>query len=433
MSDLLDKYDAWLTDGGPAALVIREHLESVEGAGATIFPPTFAPPRDSERGGYNIDRFGRQFEANAKWNEKGDRGEYGVRFADANADANVCLINSVGAEANRAEIVFRPDKCSGKYAALVPQVIVEAGDQRINLLDAGHRAGDALIRFTPFGETLWDAFRAYLASGDAEPIAKAAPTSIVFGVWDSRGTQAKLPRVFRSVIRAFNVRPLTRNAQYNRATKYTDNGLIKEELDKGTGENNPLSREGFNDNPAGQTVGGIIVDGEIRREMSINLAAIRRLRVPHAEDAAKNDADRTTALRRYILALSLVAATARTDDRFDLREGCQLRIKPGSKAAWTVVRYDGTDESISDLTEGTAEQYAQKAAEKFGVGASKPVKFDTDAVNKWLALKKDEQDKRRRNAPMTKQFPATDGSSSDTMSEPSSTPAATTRSSRHRK
>ena len=44
-------------------------------------------------------------------------------------------------------------------------------------------------------------------------MAKIAPTSLLFGVWDSRSTQVKVARVFRSVIRAHNVRKLSRSAQ----------------------------------------------------------------------------------------------------------------------------------------------------------------------------------------------------------------------------
>ena len=34
------------------------------------------------------------------------------------------------------------------YNSLVPQVIIEAGERRVNLLDAGHRAADAIVRFS---------------------------------------------------------------------------------------------------------------------------------------------------------------------------------------------------------------------------------------------------------------------------------------------
>jgi CRISPR-associated protein Csb1 len=254
------------------------------------------------------------------------------------------------------------------------------------------------------------AFQTLLDSGNAEPLAKIAPTSIVFGVWDSRGTQAKLPRVFRSVVRAYDVRPVRRSAQFNRAVKYVEKGLIKEELDKGSGDNNPLSREGFKDNPAGNTPGGVIVDGEIRREMTVNLAAIRRLRVP-------GDTARTLTLRRYILGLTLVAATARNEERYDLREGCQLRNNPGHTAKWNAVPYDGEERPVTGLTADAVLAYARLAAEAFGVGDSETVSFNQDAANKWLKLDKKEQDKRRRDKPMTKQFASAGDETADQPTE----------------
>jgi len=41
MSDS-SQFDHYLTDDGPAALVIREHLMPVEGADGVLFPATFA-------------------------------------------------------------------------------------------------------------------------------------------------------------------------------------------------------------------------------------------------------------------------------------------------------------------------------------------------------------------------------------------------------
>jgi CRISPR-associated protein Csb1 len=53
MSDL-NQFDHYLSDGGPAALVIREHLMPVEGEDGVLFPATFASG-DGFAGGYNID------------------------------------------------------------------------------------------------------------------------------------------------------------------------------------------------------------------------------------------------------------------------------------------------------------------------------------------------------------------------------------------
>src|SRR5713101_2355869 len=150
MTDL-KKFDTWLDDRGAAALVIREHLLPVEGADGVVFPATFAATQDgSFGGGYNID--------------------------DLGGGKNVCLIDSVGSQANRIEPLFTKPG----YAELVPQVIIQAGEKSINLLEAGHRAADAIVRCSELSEELQAAFRA-LQKGDAEPLAKIAPTSLVFG------------------------------------------------------------------------------------------------------------------------------------------------------------------------------------------------------------------------------------------------------------
>lgn len=402
---VLEQFDGWLMDDTVAALTARQPLRPVEQPGAVIFPPTFAASDTDEdegaKGDYQIDWFMGRFSAKVTYQKPGQE----VLQTDLQHDAggNVCLVNSVGAEANRVEIVFRPDKCGGKYASLVPQIVVRAGAQLVNLLDAGHRAGDALIRFTTYGEKLFDAFQAFLEVGDAEKLAQLAPTSIVFGVWDSRGTQAKLPRVFRSVVRAYDVVPIRRSAQFNRAVKYVENGLIPEKLDSGSGKSNPLSQEGFKDSPAGNTPGGVIVTGELRREMTINLSAIRRLRVPAAGSPQSNDDPRTLALRRYILGLTLVAATARNEERFDLREGCHL--KAAHPAEWMEVPYEGEDVPVGADRLKTAPEYAKLAAESFGVGTSDTFEFDKAAAEKWLKLDKKARKKRQREKPMTQQFP----------------------------
>lgn len=406
----LDQFDSLLTTDEVAALTSYQILEPVEGPDAVIFPPTFAPESKTEKGDYNIDSTGGRYHASIDYDP---RKEAVIRTdIQHESGRNICLIDSVGAEANRIEPLFKPDKCNARYADLVPQVRIKVrcnkpGRERewyVNLLDAGHRAGDALIRFTPLGEQVFEAFKALGESGDAEKLARIAPTSLVFGVWDSRGTQEKVPRVFRSVVRATDVVRLNRSAQYFRSVKYVENGLVPEELDKGDSDKNPLSREGFNDNPAGRTHGGVRVLGEIRRDMTINLSAVRRLRVPLVGDPTKNDAPKTLALRRYILGLSLVAATARTEDKYNLREGCQLRQKPEFEPVWRQVKFEGKDDNRDDLTAERCEQYARRAAEAFGTEKN-PIEteFDAKTAELWLGLDEKQQKKLRVERPMTKQ------------------------------
>src|SRR5262249_17725289 len=207
------------------------------------------------------------------------------------------LIDSIGSQANRIEPLFAEDK----YKHLIPQIVVKAGEKEVNLLEAGHRAGDALVRCSELQQRLQEAFKSVL-KGDAEPLAKIAPTSLVFGVWDSRDTQVKLPRVVASTIRAYNVRPLTRSANYlvQQQVDYVKDGFLPEPESKA--EKDEYSVRGFQNALATKTHGGVIATGGIRRDATLGLAALRLLFVG-------KDKEKTLALRRYILGVALTAFT----------------------------------------------------------------------------------------------------------------------------
>lgn len=336
-----NQFDRYLADDGPAALVIREHLMPVEGREGVLFPATFAAG-DGFAGGYNID---------------GDlQGE------------NICLVDTVGSQANRIEPMFAEEK----YKGLVPQIVVKAGVEEVNLLSAGHRAGDAIVRCSGLQQELQDAFRAVL-KGDAWPLAKIAPTSLVFGVWDSRDTQAKLPRLIASTIRAYNVRKLTRSAQYIPATEYVANGLLDEPGDKATRD--AFAERGFIHVPATGSHGGVIAHGGIRREATLGLAALRLL-------FAGKDADRTMALRRYILGLALTAFTRNPSGY--LRQGCLLVLDPEGRREFVEVHPTG-DRTPATVTHQQALDYAGAAAKAFGVGEDRTVPFDRDRANADVA------------------------------------------------
>ncbi len=336
MTETLNQYDTWLNGfDGPAALVIREYLVPVEGKDGIVFPPTFASG-DGFPGGYNVDTFG--------------------------DDGNVCLIDSVGSQANRIEPIF----AEKKYAGLIPQIIVKAGEKEINILEAGHRAGDALLRCSELQDELHTAFEAVLM-GDAEPLAKLAPTSLVFGVWDSRDTQAKLPRLVASTVRAYDVRRLTRGAVYIPPIDYSELDVFSEaEKTKAEGsKKSPLAQRGFVHNPASGSHGGVIATGGVRRDATLSLAALQLLKA--------SDPERTLALRRYILGLSVVALTANTCSY--LRQGCNLVLDLDKPREFKEVYRDGRRESAS-ISHETAIAFASAAANAFGTGDDRTVEFD---------------------------------------------------------
>jgi len=361
----LNSFDGWLRDGGPPAIVLREALVPVEGEGGVVFPPTFAATEDRTfKGGYNIDEYG--------------------------DGKNVCLIDSVGSQANRIEPIFARED----YEMLVPQVVVQAGTKRINLLDAGHRAGDAIVRCSALQNELRRAFLADL-DGNAEPLAKLAPTSLVFGVWDSRDTQSKRPRLIASTIRAYDVKSLHRSAQYNPATAYVDDGVLEQAVDKKAAD--AQAERGFVHVPASWSHGGVIAAGGIRRDATLHLAALRLLRVG-------DDVKKTESLRRYVLGLALVAFTYSPPGY--LRQGCNLVPDLDKKREFKTVYGDGRREDATvpgatePLTHGLAVAFAKLAAAAFVVGEARGVSFDPELAKKDLAG--DEKPGKRKKAKVEK-------------------------------
>jgi CRISPR-associated protein Csb1 len=306
-------------------------------------------------------------------------------------------MDSVGSQGNRVE----PEFTKEKYRSLVPQVIIKASEEKqINLLEAGHRAGDAVARCTDLAPIINNAFKSVL-KGDARPLAKIAPTSLVFGVWDSRDTQAKLPRIVGSTIRAFNVRELTRGAVYTPPLDYSELDVFSEE-DKVKAEGDkksPLAQRGFVHNPASGSHGGVIATGGIRRDATLNLAALRLLTAGRDQDGKDND---PMPLRRYILGLALVAFTHPSAFVGYLRQGCTLVLdldaKPASRE-FALVHHDRKPEPQS-IEHKDALAFATAAAEKFGVGESKSVAFSKEAAKKDVgeAGKKDKKKGKDKNA-----------------------------------
>lgn len=367
MSEIrIDQFDSWLQDDGPAALVFHRILLPVEGKDAWIFPPTFAKSEAADE------------------EDEGNGGKYRIDELQGDPRRNVCLIDSVGSQANRMEPVFK----KAPYMALVPERIVgmENGDS-VNLLDAGHRAADAVVRFSKkLGPSLWAAFEGIKKNRDYSALARLAPTSLVFGVWDSRATGVKVQRLVRSVIRAYNVTEAKRSATYQAAYDYTGNGMISLDYDKGSGKNNPLSQEGFKYSLATETHGGVLVRGDIRQEAIINLVALRTLTADMA-------------LKRYLLGLALVALSYRDQQCFNLREGCLLcAASPNDyDGTWKRVNFNGT-ENTETIGHDIALAFAQSAVQNMTFDVPEPDQFDKNTAEAWLKIEK----KKRKTLAKTK-------------------------------
>ena len=354
-----DLINSWADDPkGPVALICKQKLLPVEGEGSVIFPPTYADI------GYNIDT-----------------------LSDG---TKVATIDSVGSQANRMEPVFkaaRSGEAENPLSKLVPQIDIAYGNEKtVSILEAGHRLGDAVIRSSDLKDEAQKAFELFLDAGDASALARLAPTSLVFGAWDSRDTQAKLPRLVQSVIRAWDVDELRRSAQYNPALDYAALEVFTEE-DKQKAEGkaeSPLAQRGFVHVPATGAHGGVVARGPIERTVTVNLVALRKL----AGENAQN-------LRRYILGLALVAA-AEPQDGF-LRQGCLLVPDEKAPAEWIAVAREGGRTSIA-LSAAVALDYAKAVASKFGVGSDRRVTFKKELAQADLKELEKKKEKKPKSA-----------------------------------
>lgn len=379
--------DTWATDpNGPVALHLKQALQPVEGEGGVIFPPTYADI------GYNIDT-----------------------LSDG---TKVATIDSVGSQANRLEPIFKAaadGEPENPLAELVPQIEIllseENGHQeKRSIFDLAHRAADAVVRSSPTLATEIDkAFKALHHRGDAGPLCAFAPTSLVFGVWDSRGdTGEKRPRLVRSLIRAWDVERLHAAAQFNSVWKALDETQRDELKKEAKAKKTKLAEKGLADapatfrkvgtnagkyllefrdgapNPERRVLGGVLANGRIEREVTLNLVALRGLR-GESEDETKQ-------VRKYLLGLSLLAATADID--LFLREGCHLRYANGD--AWHAVPRRGEPELVnlaSDEAGKVILSYASAAAEHFKPRwpAQLEHAFDLREAKKLLAKKGEEE------------------------------------------
>lgn len=384
----LTQYDHLLKDDADvAAIVIRERLRPVQGAGGVFFPPTFAA---SGRGksDYHIDWFAPRDEERRTPEEA----------AKAGMIANRCIVDSVPSQANRLEA--RLLKYSGTS---IPKVTISGsrvGQGSIDLLEVGHRVGDAVVRYSKNGdEDGFEPFEAALQAyvkGDAAPLAKLAPTSLVFGHWDSRdsatkkSTKSKARRLIRSEIVAFNVQKVTKRSQYWSSIDPEVSQELEQilqgakEAAQGNPESkNPASQLGMTDVPAPESPGGVIAFGPIERTTIIALSGVRALatfKPVNDAGALEIDADKTLALRRYLFALAL--ASAADPGVWDLREGCILvreSKKEGEKTvadptAFTAVtvKHSGAEDEFAVPANGAAKSYLDAAAKAFFGDAAFP-------------------------------------------------------------
>ncbi|HET6248708.1 MAG TPA: type I-U CRISPR-associated RAMP protein Csb1/Cas7u [Tepidisphaeraceae bacterium] len=418
-------FTSLLDPDGPIALIVKQELAPDDEDDKIIFPPTYplttfkGRVQRFEHGEYRVS-IELPPDTKRDKDERKDNQKPGYQIDRFSDGTNICEIDSIQSQSNRIEPQFKTIK-DGK---LVPQITIKVGTQTVNLLDAGHRAADAVIRMSEFAAEFHKAWFA-AKSGDLFELAKLAPTTIVFGAWDSRSSQAKLQRLIKAHIRATNVLERTRSAQYTPAADYTALGVIDEDISVGEDDKNNLSQEGMKHALSTQTVGGVTLTAasKLCRTVNINLAAIRQLRAggekaalsENATDKEKEEAhakqkqsseQQTKLLQEYILGLSLLAAYSRPN--LNLREGCNLQTKgraatklvqDNRKGAKTLPEADGAVDS------STIESFAEQAAKRFfGNGFDRKDRhgnFESGVAERFLSMSTADRDKVRALGPIT--------------------------------
>ena len=311
-----------VADREVVALTFKRKLESIDGPGVPIFPPTYPVPKETGK----------------------HRHDTPYTVNETKDGVLVCDLDSVQSQANRMEAAF-----TGRLAGVVPQHAVQAGDHQVRLTELPHRIVDASIRATSLAGDIREWMLAF-DRGDPEPLARVAPTSLVYGAWDSRDTQMKIPRVVRSEIRAYDVSVFTRSAQYSGAFKQESLGLDDTEWKKG-------ADVGFAPTPSVDAHGGILAHGEIVHSASILLNAVRKYRTGDGSDVLPN----------YLLGLALGGLLVGGGD-YDLRSGCSL--VPAAPAEWRAVTRGGERRSIEVDESAVLEEvreFARKWSETPGV------------------------------------------------------------------
>lgn len=344
----------------PAVIRITETLEPAGGKDFPVFPPSYAGEGTKAPPIYDLN--GIEWGEALKEKSAKDGTKRITRYIKR---ARHCTMDSPQSHANRTEIAFRdaPD-----LLALVPQAEAKiprkqefADQSNTNLLALPHRVADFRVRASNQKETAAKAIKTF-AQGDALPLLRFMPTSIVFGFWDSRaeGYQHKHSRILLTRIDAFDVVPCEKRSLYTGpyskdecASVVLDNDNLAEELSsydaRATDDDDKtkaskeakkwadkMAERGFS-NALGSGLGGVFAE-RIERLALISLTDIASVFCQKPESAptgaegkvsegkrAEPDKELTNAARRYLLALAVLAEShPRSIGSYRLRSGCEL-------------------------------------------------------------------------------------------------------------
>ncbi len=333
----------------PAVIRIVETLEAAGGPDFPVFPPSYAGENKSDGPRYDLN--GIEWEQYEKTTAKGEK-----KVVPYVKKARHCTMDAPQSHANRTEVAFCEDESLRK---LVPQASAriprKSGFEHLsdaNLLELPHRVADFRVRASDQKTKAAEVIKAF-AKGDALPLLRFMPTSVLFGFWDSRaeGYQHKHSRILLTRIDAFGVVPCERHSVYTGpyskdecASVVLDNDnlagdlaaldagddaesadLAKKAKDEANKWADKMAERGFS-NALASGLGGVFAE-RIERLALISLTDIAGIYC-FQENSDKPDKELTNAARRYLLALALLAeGYPRSKGSYRLRSGCELIAK----------------------------------------------------------------------------------------------------------
>lgn len=324
------------------------------------------------------------------------------------------LLSSVAAGANQLELALREAWESGDLALPILAVDFSNADgledlDRITVLDAPHRAADAILRDSLLDGTLFRLSDVGLAVTNSRPGSAAglfhySPTSLLFGMWDSTGPKgglgAKFERAITSEIVGLDaeigvrvgsrIDPLAIEKKSAVLYEHVDPAqgwtldeaeAAKDEKGKpklyersgGEGEKGTPSKANHgNIAPTiDRRAGGVTISEAVEITV-LSLAALRKLRFPVDHTGAPLPAearrDAETAARTALAALGLAAMVLRHEFDYDLRSRCLL--VPVEPRRFELLRRDGSEpEQISIDRNGVIElvRQASEASARAGL------------------------------------------------------------------
>lgn len=323
--------------GLPAAIRIVETLEPAGGKDIPVFPASYAGANDQSPPVYDLAGI-----------EYGNHEET-VRVKNSTTRvrqilrARLCAIDSPQSQANRMEPAFLE---SDELKALVPQGAAtiprrEMHDDSVLLLP--HRVADFRVRLSNRANAVNSAITSF-QKGNALPLLRLFPTSLVFGFWNSRGEEehgVKHARMLLSRIDAHDVIPCRRHSLYSGPYSKDEFAEVVLEREMSREEGDKLSKEGFSNAPS-DALGGVIVQGKIERTSVLSFSDIARINceltkpeekevlpaeavAEPTEESDPTPEQLTNAARRYLFSLAALAeGYERSKGSHRLRSGCEL-------------------------------------------------------------------------------------------------------------